>query len=284
MREELSELDAIEPGHPLAGVLAKLARAQEHLDALDVEIASFMEREPYGISYERNPDGSDHSFRGQVREQPPLSIGILVGDCLQNMRAALDHLAWQLAIASGKAEPSRQTAFPICDTRESFRSKVTKPKVKDLTAECRAVVEKLQPFQIGGEARDHWLWHLNELSRVDRHRVPHVVGAVAQPTMSTHPVDKSADPEPYRLGKLGQSVTMTLRDSFATVKDGAEIMGWAFDPPRPDVEMHVEPDFFVTLDDGVGPAVRPVTDVLSGILSHIEGVVLPSLSKFFEDP
>lgn len=165
----MNETEAIDPNHPLAGVLAKLARTQQHLDELDDEITAFVEGAPYSISYERKPDGTDHIWRVHVREQPPLALGSIVGDFLQNTRSALDHLIWQLAILSGKETPNRNTAFPVCDTEGIFRAKGTRKKVADLNKEYRAAVEWLQPFQIGGAARNHWLWHLNELSRVDKH-------------------------------------------------------------------------------------------------------------------
>jgi hypothetical protein len=281
----LSITEAIDPAHPLAGVRAKLARAQEHLDELNRGITAFMEREPYFVSYERKPDGSDHVFRAHVREPAPLELGVIVGDCLQNARAALDHLVWQLAILSGKAAPNGQTAFPVCDTIAFFRSKRQRVKVADLTKEYRAAIEWLQPFQIGGAAKDHWLWHLNELARIDRHRVLHIIGGIPDgPLFSTHPVDKSVDPVPYRLGKLDQSVTMDIRFSYRTFEDGAPVASWTFDPPRPDVEMKGEFTFAVALGEGVGPPARPVTDVLSNILRHIEGDVLPSVDHFFEQP
>lgn len=143
-------LEMIPEGHPLQGVRLKLERAEEHLVTLDYQIIGFLEREPYQVSYQRKSDGSEHVYRVHINESPPLEFGILIGDCLQNMRTALDHLVWQLAILSGKrAAPTRQTGFPVCDTIEAFRAKGTKNKVADLTKEYRAGIERLQPFQVG---------------------------------------------------------------------------------------------------------------------------------------
>lgn len=279
----MNETEAIDPDHPLAGVRAKLARAQQHLDTLDEQIGAFMERGPYLVSYERKPDGSEHIWRIHVEEQPPLALGPIIGDFLNNMRSALDHLIWQLAILAGKERPSRQTAFPICDTEGTFRSKGNRNKVADLSKEYRAAVERLQPFQIGGAARDHWLWHLNELSRVDKHQILHPVGAIHNDaTFSTHPVDESKDPFPYQLGQLGQTVTTKIWASLAPFQDEAPIARWTLDPPRPDVKMEGNFSFYVSFGEGVEPAVRPVTDVLENILRHVEGEVLPPLSYFFD--
>ncbi len=279
----MNETETIDPDHPLAGILAKLARAQHHLEAVDEEIGAFMECDPYSISYERKPDGTDHIWRVHVREQPPLALGPIIGDFLQNTRSALDHLVWQLAILSGKEPPNRNTAFPVCDTEGIFRAKGTRNKVADLTAEYRAAVERLQPFQVGGAAREHWLWHLNELSRIDKHQILHPVGAIHNnATFSTHPVDESKDPFPYQLGQLGQTVTTHIWASLAPFQDEAQIARWTLDPPRPDVRMEGEFSFYVSYGEGVQPAIRPVTDVLENILRHVEAEVLPPLSHFFD--
>ncbi len=281
----MNETEAIDPNHPLAGVRTKLARAQEHLDALDDGIGAFMEREPYFVSYERKPDGTEHIWRVHVREQPPLALGPMIGDFLHNARSALDHLAWQLAILSGKEAPGRNTSFPVCDTENAFRAKGVRNKVADLTKEYRAAVERAQPFQIGGAARDHWLWHLNELSRVDKHQILHPTGAVHNDaTFSTHPVDEGKDPFPYQIGQLGQAVTMHLWTSYAPFQDGAEIVRWTFEPPRPDVKMEGQFSFYVSFGEGMQPAILPVTDVLANILHHVEAEVLPTLSTFFDRP
>ncbi len=279
-------LELIPEGHPLEGVRLKLDRAQYHLEALDSEIASFFDREPYVISYEREPDGSEHVYRVHESEVPPLALGATIGDCLQNMRSALDHLVWQLAVHSGKkTTPSRQTAFPICDTIEAFRSKGTRVKVGDLTAEYRAGIERLQPFQIGPKARDHWLWHLNELSRVDRHRVLHVVGGV-QDTIDISTGDRDDDGN-FRVIPI-RYFTLGLNVAYAPFKDGAEVARFTLKTTEPEiditkVETNCDFTFIVTFgqDIGITPA-HGVMGVLGNILLHIREDVVPPFIDYFE--
>ncbi len=283
---EIGEM--IPEGHLLEGVRLKLARAEHHLETLDRQITSFFGREPYSISYERKPDAGQHVYRVHVSETPPLAFGIIIGDCLQNMRSALDHLVWQLALRSGKrTTPSRLTAFPVCDTREAFRSKGTKNKVADLTAEDRTGIERLQPFQIGGAARDHWLWHLNELSRIDRHRILHVVGGVHE-SIDMKVGDRDEDGNfrmiPIRFFTLDMEMV-----SLAPFKDGAEVARFGLypDPAQvsvdvTEVEMECEFSYRVTFgqDVGIAPGYA-VIDVLGNILAHIETEVVPPFVDSF---
>ena len=78
--------------HPLDGVRAKVDRADVPLSALQHELTEFMNTEPFTIDV-AGPD-DDGWWDGIVRmlHQPPLSIGILVGDFVHNLRSALDHL------------------------------------------------------------------------------------------------------------------------------------------------------------------------------------------------
>jgi hypothetical protein len=85
---------------PLIGCRWKLQQAWRHLQAIDADIAAFLER------------GED---------EPPIYLGVVVGDFLHNLRCTLDHLVWQLVLLNG-AEPSYRNYFPIVNTPEAFAS------------------------------------------------------------------------------------------------------------------------------------------------------------------
>src|SRR5437870_149866 len=93
----------------------KLIRADEHLQALDSEITSFLEGRPYEVVTEQDGEG----VRGilKYRRVPPDLLLMLLGDAIANLRASLDHLAWSLA-GSGA---DRETEFPIFKDRHAFQ-------------------------------------------------------------------------------------------------------------------------------------------------------------------
>ncbi len=56
--------------HPLAGVLAKLNRAQEHLEALHSQLPAFLDRKPHRFSAELDPERRRYSMRVTIFEDP----------------------------------------------------------------------------------------------------------------------------------------------------------------------------------------------------------------------
>jgi hypothetical protein len=80
----------------LDGVKIKMARSREHIDSLRAETTQFIQDHP--IRYRRERD--DVPVKGWAFyvdwAAVPGRFGAIIGDALTNMRAALDHLAWQL--------------------------------------------------------------------------------------------------------------------------------------------------------------------------------------------
>src|SRR6266498_3307458 len=74
----------------------KLQRARKHFEELKIEIGNWLGRKHYTVREERDTDGWTTFFA--TAEQPPVDpISLLVGDCLHNLRSALDLLAYALA-------------------------------------------------------------------------------------------------------------------------------------------------------------------------------------------
>ena len=276
----------IPSGHPLEGVALKLNRANYHLLELDQAINDFLEREPYSISYDRKSNGSRHIYRVHVHEEPPLAFGVIIGDCLQNMRSALDQLVWQLALRAGKRQtPSRQTAFPMCKAREEFRSKAAAGRVADLSADDRAKIERMQPYYVR-EPKQHWLWHLNELARVDRHRILHPVGGVQDTIdIATGYGDvKDFDFENFEVIPIAQ-FTINMSVTHAPFTDGAQVAKFGLSTVEPHIDMSrvvMKCEFAYKMsfaqDVGIAPA-WGVVDVLGNIHHHINSEVLPPFAN-----
>lgn len=98
--------------HPLAGALAKVIRAEEHLAELEREIGAYIEREPYFAASELQEKPLGYKVTVHERESPPPVIAVLVGEVAQQLRASLDYLACELVIAHG-GRPNLSTEFPI---------------------------------------------------------------------------------------------------------------------------------------------------------------------------
>lgn len=132
---ERRALDQFRPTHQvvgvhmpdsLDGVRLKMARADEHLDALQNELAEFLSREPYSVFTVETDDG-DKVWRLRVNEDPPLRWSAILGDAVHNLRAALDLIAWELVRANGKRPQDQR---PLQCSRSGRRPRQSKQRSK----------------------------------------------------------------------------------------------------------------------------------------------------------
>ncbi len=181
----------VSPPYPPEGVRLKLDRAYEHLVAVHDEIGAFFELQPYRTVLQKvDTDGLEYVLRGYIAHPPPEMLPLIIGDCLQNMRTALDHLVWAMAIAHSGQEPPFKTSFPIYTNRDAFHDRKSSGKptpgsglkrIEVLPEAAQALIESFQPYHCRDEYDSH-LWVLNEFSRIDRHRTLSIVVAMSHYT------------------------------------------------------------------------------------------------------
>jgi hypothetical protein len=160
----------------LTGCLAKIERAREHLDVLEVELEAFLHAEPppIGVSQTQLDDESGWYYAYAIVERPPpLRLGVILGDALHNARSALDHLIWQLVLLNGAA-PTRDNAFPIVFRVADWDAAKSR-RLVGLSVEQQAHLDRLQPYNCGDpeQARATYLAVLSQLSNVDKHQIVH---------------------------------------------------------------------------------------------------------------
>ncbi len=153
--------------YPLDGPSLKLARAREHLDALDLEAAAFYNLNPRPARVTRYLDSKDgcYVFGMEVFAYPPVHLGLIVGDACHNMRASLDHLACLLVHLAGNAV-NRDNGFPLY--RKSNPGRFRRA-IDGIPVEAVRAIENLQPYQ-GGDTQE-LLGILNELDGLDKHEL-----------------------------------------------------------------------------------------------------------------
>jgi hypothetical protein len=159
--------------HPLDGCRSKIWRAGDHLQALDLESRRYVEDYSYGLVIDEEPEGGEKVIRlrsnRRPHNDPPDRLGVIVGDVLHDLRSALDHLVWQLAII-GSGPKERANQFPIFDTPEKFKEKCPR-YLHGIAPEHRTRIEAYQPYMGGSEG--FALHILATLNDVDKHRVVH---------------------------------------------------------------------------------------------------------------
>jgi hypothetical protein len=168
----------------LNGACEKLDRALVHLNTLGDEMAALdeMARSNLAVADEERypgPSGTRVVFfigRGITPASPRVSL--IAGDYIQNLRAALDHLAWEFVRRGAEPEKARgrksaSIQFPIYGVGRSSNKK--RPtfargvgeRLPGITQAQRSFVDSYQPYH-----RGKWqLLTLANLSNQDKHRI-----------------------------------------------------------------------------------------------------------------
>ncbi len=108
------------------------------------------------------------------RERLPLfnfSVLALAGDVIHNLRSALDHLAYALAIAGTDDVPKPGVGFPIAKDEATYES-IKERKVEGIRPEAVELIDSLKPYNSGNDC----LWRIHELDIVDKHRSVLTIG------------------------------------------------------------------------------------------------------------
>lgn len=268
----------------MAGVLLKLGRAHRHLEELQGEIEAFFGLRPYRTALRTDKEGVEHVLVGYLTHRPPASLPLIAGDCMQNMRVALDHLAWALA-GLGGGEPPDDTAFPIFLDPARFHRQTTKGephrrsglwKIRAIPAEARTIIEELQPYH-AEDPEVHPLWTLNEYSRVERHRTLSIMFSMTDYTDAT--VGRRTEG-----GEFVPDPDMTEEEvlSIGSFEHGSELFRFTLKKPEPDVEVRYESSpLYLSLGKAYETTGVPVVELLGDILRHMREDVVLRFEDFF---
>lgn len=157
---------------------SKLRRAQHHLEALRESITAYRASEPITFRARSRTDPIDSSlciveYIVEVAAEPPTELwGLITGDILTNLRAALDHAVFAHATAHHTLSErvQRKLQFPVVLDRTKWAAARTDPQCgKWVTAPVLDVISQAQPFN-DVEPQHHALNVLNKLVNHDKHR------------------------------------------------------------------------------------------------------------------
>jgi hypothetical protein len=150
----------------------KIERAKRNLTDLETEISAHTDRY-LSVAIGTRVSHQRGSF-WQMSTEPTYRLPVLpwnalslAGDVIHNLRSALDHLAYQLAVVGthGK-EPSRQVEFPIAKDFSTYENSKAK-KVEGMRPDAVKFIDDLKPYKGGNDL----LWKIHELDNIDKHRV-----------------------------------------------------------------------------------------------------------------
>ena len=158
----------------ITGSRLKVKRAGKHLNELERKVQAFLDRHPDEFTRQLDPDDLDYLiYEIPPNPAPPSTFGPVFGDVVHNLRSALDHIAWNLALLNlqgSSQEPYKFTAFPIIlDTTTDSVRRFCRLCQHVLPAAIPYIVD-LQPYH-RGKPTSHELAILDALWNADKHRV-----------------------------------------------------------------------------------------------------------------
>lgn len=269
----------------LRSIDAKLDRADKHLRSIEDVI------DEDAVSKLLNT-WTDRDRKGRVRvrvkeiEEFPGVWDAWIGECIYNMRSALDHLAYGLNIVGSGEDPPPNwgsSQFPIYSDRRTYRKggrrgRPARPLIEYFPRGAKAAVERVQPYhgRKDDPAGARRLSDLAELSNIDKHR--------------RFPVAAAGQTGMILPSHVEGHVVSGYSTKFRVLKPDATIV-WLEVPTLPPSckEPKVDLDFMANIEF-VGPAANPpvsllvpsepVPFTLNAILKYIRGKVLPELLPF----
>jgi hypothetical protein len=211
-------------------LLVKVDRAEKHLFELHSEMARFNRPpKPYQIDPKDDLEKRERTFYLRLLKPIPQEFSAIIGDIAQNLRSALDHLAWHLVTTSPVSPKARDRDiyFPIFKTESEYRNgKMT--KILGMTDAAILAIDDIKPyfrledgFMIGNPP----LYELHAINAQDKHRllIPAWTGA---PGHSIKKSSRAAWAPALRaaFGSENADVMMpSLVDSNMPLEDGSRL-------------------------------------------------------------
>jgi len=214
---------------PIDQIRLKIARSKRHLGELEDSSSTFLRGRSYNVATKRDLETRRLIYFVSRVNEVPLTIAVVAGEVVQNLRSALDHLAFQLVLVGTRgAVPMRHVYFPIADSLQKYEE-IKRDYLKGVKPEAMRAVDAVKPYRGGTDA----LWRLHRLNIIDKHRLLLMVGSA------------------FRSFDLGAAMQQHIKNAFPTFVQERDIQL----PPffvRPADRMFpvkVDDEFFVDSPD-----------------------------------
>lgn len=239
----------------------KIGRAKEHFAGLETEIKEWVGTNPIIVTKEKNADGRTHDGFAEVVNPPPLHRWALIsGDCVHNLRSALDSIVYGIAIHEENANPpseAKMLQFPIAASDVQFSNQ--KNWIKSLSLPVQSVIEKAQPYNVPHQEYPPLLELLGSLNNIDKHRTINLMA-----------------PVPHRVS-ISMATPSLGTDVYRTAIEGkTKIFSFTIEPGDPDLKYRCETVVVICVAHSPGPSKSPFSElvgVLHSLIAEVERIV-----------
>jgi hypothetical protein len=257
---------------PIEQIRLKVTRSRKHVDELEASVATFLRRKPYQVATKREPGTRRLIYFVSRVDEVPLEIAVAAGDALQNLRSALDHLAYRLVLLrTGGAVPMSHVYFPIAESLAKY-DQIKKNYLNGVSAHVMGAVDAIKPYRGGTDA----LWRLHQSNIIDKHRLLLTVGAAFRSfdlgaSMQQH--IERAFPESDEGTRLRvPSFFVRPADRMFPIKIGDELF---IDAPDAEPNEKMEFRFEVAIQEPKADLLNgePLIDTLGGFVAVVDDTI-----------
>jgi hypothetical protein len=231
--------------HPLLGAQIKINRASKH-------ITDFQK---FSIEFFKSYSAQEHEDETTLWNYPGgEELYSTAGDAIHNMRSALDHVAYAVALKNGLSEERalKRVSFTISPTENDFNDAIKSKKTSDIGDEWVKFLRRVQPYQPGNDTN---LLRLSELDNIDKHQ--ELLTLRPQATVS---VRRHGQPLQQRTTKLNKHVMVIP----AELGDGSYLCA-----------------YFITFANAVGDQRNDAFGDLLDLRESVSTVVREAQTEFF---
>ena len=245
---------------------AKMIRAHEHLEVFGREVHDYLSTIKITMVLKTAPTEPHPWLVIWANDYiPPMRLSVLLGDCVHNMRAALDNLICGLARTVDPRCTCKGTAFPFRQSEADWDANFERD-LAGVPSDAQDIIKTLQPWHDQASP----LIMLNRLSNTDKHRACNLTLAYNRNAgFRVHGNDGTvsdiACKEPLYLGDVH---TIALPIPRSAVEPSARVEAGG--------------TFTLSIREEGNWGETPVTQVLQRCFDHIEKAVIGKLKPFFE--
>jgi hypothetical protein len=237
-------------------------------------ISDYSEANPYGLTIDASSDPLWRIGRLEIPDAPLTEWGVIVGDVAHNLRSALDHLVFQLAILNQEDPEGMNTQFPIFRKEDDYLavgnrgSRKGKLSARDshlwgVADADKAIIDGLQPFNAGDRAHLHPLAILNQISNRDKHRlVTASHGAMEDRSVEAIPTDP------------GINVEIKEAELSGLVEEGVELFRYRVLPdPNAEVQFRFKAKHWIGFAGDLDQVPPISVEALSALMMEIADII-----------
>jgi len=251
-------------------ITSKVKRAKEHVAELERELRAFMDTNPYKVGTKHDPHTRKLIYYVASADPIPECVPLIVGDAIQNLMSALDHLAYQIVCSDTGDNPPNPNwiYFPIADDATKYEARKRR-KMEGARQETFDAIDALKPYKGGNDL----LWVLYRLNNIEKHRLLLTVGSQAAGVNVAQDMARRAGSlfPPEAIAALeSMNLFLIQADTGFPLKEGFELFTAAVDEkPNPKQQFR----FDVALSEPGIIEGKPVVETIHQLTGLVESIV-----------